>query len=283
MSGVDSKAFTDRVCQYTSRLVCIGCLCCFGVFVAQAVSARSGPRSATLRADSTTSDGENRSGALSSALSFMPDAGYWSFPESELSVQRSRCSDSELDERLSRISQITSAPTSHDATHLMSLAKSNGATQAETAAGTLWSLDNSDLRLRLLTSDSESPMLVAAVVATRAEDGWDSIRLQSRPEAPAGQNLLPLPGDAMPSCSRRSEAGELSMQLVSTTATARQLLGLWIDAGWEIRHTPWGDPSSFSYLCVRNDEVVYAWSAESATPRTLMLTRTTPSDRGTDK
>ncbi len=284
MSDKNTETFTRRVCEYASRLVCIACLFGLGLFVAQAVRAGVTLRPESHPTGSGSRDDENQNTAdVMSASSFMPDAGYWSFPASELCVQRSGCSDNDLDERLDEIGQLECVPTSHDVTHLVSLAASNGAIRTEAHAGVLWSLDKADLRIRLLTSTSASPTLAAAIIATRGRDGWEAIQMRPKSGTSAGQTLLPLPSGSAPSCSRRSEAGEISMQLVTTTATDRQLLDLWKAAGWRARHTPWGDPNSFSYLCCRNDEVVYAWSAESSAPRTLMLTRTTPSDRGTDK
>jgi hypothetical protein len=46
-------------------------------------------------------------------------------------------------------------------------------------------------------------------------------------------------------------------------------------AGWEVRESGLAEPGEFSYLAVRGDERIYAWSADPAgAMRNLMLVRT---------
>ena len=65
------------------------------------------------------------------------------------------------------------------------------------------------------------------------------------------------------------------MEFVSLHSDADTLVSSWKTAGWEVRPSGLGNPGSFSYLCARGDEVVYAWSADSPDAlENLMLVRT---------
>ena len=70
---------------------------------------------------------------------------------------------------------------------------------------------------------------------------------------------------------RSSDSEELMMEIVQLDANPAKLLAAWRESGWEIRHSPWGEPNSFSYLCVKNGRVVYAWSQQTDTITSLLL------------
>lgn len=91
-------------------------------------------------------------------------------------------------------------------------------------------------------------------------------------------DLLPLPTDATRNGGRFADDGQLLMELVTlggNTSSAGDLLDSWNAAGWDIRPSGLADAESFSYLCRRGGDVVYAWSADSSTAlNNLMLVRT---------
>ncbi len=136
-------------------------------------------------------------------------------------------------------------------------------------------LDGAHLKIRLVTSRATEPRLIAAAVAIKSQDDvWEFHELQATTEsfAHAAENLLPLPASSQRTCSRRASDGTLQLELVSLQADRDKLLHDWREAGWEVRRTVWSVPTSFSYLCVRGDELVYAWSATDA-PRELLLSK----------
>ena len=101
-------------------------------------------------------------------------------------------------------------------------------------------------------------------------------------------HLLPLQAQAKRMCGRWSDSEELMMEIVQLDASPAKLLAAWRESGWEIRHSPWGEPNSFSYLCVKNGRVVYAWSQQTDTITSLLLSSShdvtvhhrTPSEAG---
>ena len=92
---------------------------------------------------------------------------------------------------------------------------------------------------------------------------------------PESQNsrthLLPLDASASQICGRWSDDDRLLVELVKLETDCDDLVRTWKEAGWEIQHTLWGDSHSFSYLCVKDGTVVYAWSAQSKFITQLML------------
>ncbi len=92
---------------------------------------------------------------------------------------------------------------------------------------------------------------------------------------PESQNipthLLPLDASASQICGRWSDDKHLLVELVELETDCDDLIRTWKEAGWEIQHTLWGDSHSFSYLCVKDGTVVYAWSSQSKFITQLML------------
>jgi hypothetical protein len=281
---VNLRRFFQTVVQLSARLICVGSLIWFGFIVAGAASSTS---SIWATDGKTTIDGAATIDAHAETEIpelLMPTAGYWSFANSNLSVQKAGITRQELKKELESLSNIEVAlsPPAQDAggliAHkLISLAKDNGATRTDCAAGSFWSFSHEAMELRLVTSESDEPKLIAAAFAIKAENDWELTTF--KPQKTISGHLLPLPSDTQSTCTRRSESGELQMELLTTSHTTNQLLELWQTHGWQIRHTAWGSPESFSYLCVQDGKTVYAWSNDNesnsgSTSRTFMLTST---------
>lgn len=262
----------NRIIQYTSRLICIVSVAWFGLIVIGSVDSA---KQISLANDKNDDRLANLC-LLPQAL--MPTEGYWSFPETGLSVAQFVCETSELQEHLN-LSSMTNAKANadFDASELVELAASSGATRVDSESGTLWSHENRDIKVRLLTSEASPPMLIGAVVAMRDGDQWQLVSLS--PKQNQTTHLLAMPTDATTTCTRRSPAGDLQMELITTSEPNERLIRRWVDDGWEVQHTPWGDAESFSYLCARGEEVIYAWAVASSTERTIMLTSATSNSR----
>ena len=265
-----SGTFLNTVIRYTSRLICLGALAWFGLIVADA----TGSLKDMYQFSHIVEAKFNSEPDIPQLIS--PTAGYWSFTDSDLAVQKSTCSQDELRQQMERLIAIdvNTKSLNHDASHLVALAKSNGAIGSDCQAGLAWSFQNHELQLLLITTDSDSPRLIAAACASKNGERWELTTL--KPERHVDDHLLPLPTDAKICCNRRSNTGLLQMELVSTSRTAEQLLDLWQRSGWTVQHTPWGPADSFSYLCARDEEVIYAWTDSTTGSRSIMLTNATP-------
>lgn len=278
--NASTKLFLATASEYAGRLICLGSLIWFGLIVADYVhSAQRGGQ----RVDAITGGGADRVATTSESdpfVSLMPQAGHWSFAGSSMTIQKSVLTDGQVATRFADRKFIASAFSDHDATDLVALAEVNEAERTIVGSTAIWVLEKPAVRLRLVTSLTEPPMLVGAMVATKHGNEWEAIDLQPKGEASADCHLLPMPADAKTQCARTTEDGELVMQLVQTSRTSADVLDNWKQSGWDVRQTAWGSNDSFSFLCVKGDDLIYAWSPGDAESRTIMLTRTTASDRG---
>jgi hypothetical protein len=95
-------------------------------------------------------------------------------------------------------------------------------------------------------------------------------------------HLLPMPAGALQSGARTAADGSLLLEMITTKSSAESLLNDWKRAGWVVRPTTPGGNSNFSYLCARENEVVYAFSADGRDSlENLILTRS-PGDAELD-
>ena len=269
MNSKQLRTFLEVVLQIASRLICVGSLIWLGLIVAD------NSVLATRWSDATTSSNhECRQATRIPDLLTIAD-GYWTFDGTELATQRVICGHDELEQRLSSLNAIDSGvvTSKRSATHLVALAESNGAIRSECLAGILWTVDKPDLQLRLLTSHSATPELIGAASAFRDNDRWELTILQPRPLAQ--DHLLPLPAESKTICTRRSDSGQLQIELVSISQPNEQLLKQWRSEGWEIQHAPWAAEDRFALLCARGEAVVYAWSEQLTGSRTIMLSSAT--------
>ncbi|MFK7769463.1 MAG: hypothetical protein AB8B55_19775 [Mariniblastus sp.] len=269
----NKESFFELLVLCTTRLICVAALVWFGLIVSNAVGSMK--RSAKFAATEIND-------AVNVPRLLMPAAGHWSFAETELAVEHARCSPQELTRRVNSLYSMQGASndsnrddSNRDATELVALAKMNGATRTNCEAGSAWVIEGPQLQLCLITSKSTTPQIIAAAFAVRSDQQWQLTIVKPQPQL--DDHLLPMPADSATTetktaCVRRSESGELQMELISTSLSAKQILDHWRDCGWNIRRTPWGTANSFSYLCDCGDEMVYAWSESSTGSRTLMLT-----------
>lgn len=259
-----------KAADYVARLICVAALIWFGLIVSQSIS--DTPRITEQFAAETTDK------SIQSAENiFCLEPGHWNFNGSNLAIGRHNCDDRQAKEYLDHFPGTGSFESDcGDAVHLVALAKLNGATQSQHESGVLWTADDAESRMRLLVTDSATPKLLAVAVATKLNGRWDVTITNSKEKA--NGYLLPMPAKTDVACSRRNEAGEIQMQLLETSLDREQLLNQWRESGWEIRHTQWGSADSFSYLCVKNEQVVYAWSNVDRGKKTLLLSSATTSN-----
>ena len=112
--------------------------------------------------------------------------------------------------------------------------------------------------------------VTAAKLAMKAGNNWQVVELTDAEPSQAKANLLPLRSSKR-ICGRWSNDNRLLLEIVAINSQRQELLDAWRGAGWEIRHTVWGGHSSFSFLCVKDGQVVYAWSQQNENITSLLL------------
>ena len=283
--STERRTFLKLLVNCVARLVCVAALGWFGLIVANTVG--------SFRTVGNSVESDDQTNVAIPDL-LVPEPGHWTFPNTDLSTEKISCTEHELARRMKSLQSLGDLPldTNRDASHLVELARLNGATQSSCDSGMAWTFADDHIQLCLVTTDSKTPQLQAAAFAMKEAERWQLTILKPRPFRTA--HLLPIPNkpttksisNAAPAesetvCARLNEAGELQMELVSTSISGEQLLDHWKHCGWEIRHTPWGSAESFSYLCAQAEEVVYVWSESMTGSRTLMLVRSSGSSKNT--
>jgi hypothetical protein len=262
-----TTAFPQTVMRYTTRLICIGSLVWFGAVVANACSA--------LQSDVALQEPTRNSGTAKSSLgaNLILANGAWSFDGSSLTTQRITCDEAQLAIELKAANSWSAEDNSlrYNASELVQLAKDNGATRTTCLAGSMWSIDSPLQRVRLVTTRSDN-VLVGAIVASRTDSNWEVLTVAAKAFS-SHEHLLPMSSNCQTQCTRRGRDGWVQMEIISTCLSGKQLLAIWKNDDWQIRHTGWGSADSFSYLCVRGTETIYAWSDSTEGRRTVMLSR----------
>lgn len=265
--------------QLTGRLTCIASMVWLSVIVViDAVALRENYQAKLSSLNSSAMQQGELTSDLEAPELIPMKPGSWSFANSELSILRRDCDDAELEVALAKFRDPESFETTHphDAQFLVELAESYQAKRVQLRSTKtnqdlfIWQVDESNFRLRMATSNDARPTLMGLALATQLEHGWQLTVLKPRTEG--SHHLMPFPGDATTICSRRNRVGELQFELVETTQSDSELLQHWKQQGWELKRTPWGGNNDFSFMCIRNEKAIYAWSDSNSNNQTIMLT-----------
>ena len=267
MNSIPSRliAIFSTAATYASRIVCVCCTVWLGVIVMPSVRPFSIPRSGSLSEFRHTPERVKPSMLL-------PQDGFWSFEDVGFDIQSRRVSPHQLDEHFSTATTDL-VLTDIDASPLIALAEAHNAIRTDGKSESTWTVRLNSFRAVLVASQSEPPRLMTVCAAQKTGTGWELFELGKCKSATSSDHLLPLPTSSIRQCSRQSPSGELLMELVQTAASADSLLRQWGEQGWDIRQSDFGPDLGFSYLCVKDATVVYAWSAANCGPRTLMLSK----------
>jgi hypothetical protein len=214
-----------------------------------------------------------------------PLGGQWAFDELDWSLKSQFVERSKLDgefEQLGR-SPLSKLDPQLPATdpELIELITAVNIQPVERSGDLVYRVDRRDLRAELVTRKSgELSKTVAFAMAYPASgDTWQLYVFTPKQATgdceSTARHLLPLPVDARRSGGRFADDGRVLLELISLDSTTEKLLADWRAAGWEIRPSGIANPSDFSVLCARGNEVVYAWSADSHDSlQNLMLVHT---------
>jgi len=140
-----------------------------------------------------------------------------------------------------------------------------------------------ELKAQLLARKVDGKLkAITMAVALPQSDGKFQI-FELTPSGASSKNgesshLLPLPDKATRLGARFADDGRLLLELITLDSNADSLKADWNKAGWEVRPSGLGDLHSYSLLCGRGNDVIYAWSADPPEAlKTLMLVRS-PTD-----
>lgn len=202
----------------------------------------------------------------------LPLDGPWTFADLEWDLRSSLLTSEQVD---SRLKAVMAPPTTDfngypDAsTDLVDLVESLQLQPVERDRCELYSVDRTTLKAQLLVCkvDKHTKAIAFAGAYPRGDGRWQMFELTPRAAASNSAHdvthLLPLPAGARRQGGRFADDGRLLLELVSFNSTSEALLAQWKAAGWEVRPSGLGTGAGFSYLCRKNDNVIYAWSADT--------------------
>jgi hypothetical protein len=215
----------------------------------------------------------------------LPLAGHWSFADLDWKL-RSNIVDKE--DVATRFESLT-AQAAHQSTdqlpdvspQIMDLIEKLQLQPVEREENLIYRLKRLGLRaqlvVRIVAGRPKAVSLAAAYPQQR--DRWQLLELAPRGASSSSPGprpfLLPLPAGAARAGGRFADDGSALLELITLNSTSGDLFSNWKGAGWDVRPMGLGGRDEFRYLCVRGDEVIYAWSAdEPSAMQSLMLVRT---------
>jgi hypothetical protein len=215
----------------------------------------------------------------------MLPGGQWAFDELDWNLKSQLVERNTLD---SELEQLGKSPLSkldpqlpEADPELIELISAMNIQPVERAGDLVYRIDRRDMRAALIIRKSgDLSKTVACAMAYPASGSTWQLYVFTPKQATgdsksAAPHLLPLPAEVRRSGGRFADDGRVLLELISLDSTTEKLLADWKAAGWEIRPSGIANPSDFSVLCARGNEVVYAWSADPHDSlKNLMLVRT---------
>jgi hypothetical protein len=223
-------------------------------------------------------------GRLDAMPAVLPLAGQWTFAELDWTARTESKSAQEVDAFFDSMAQSPLTDTDGQLPdldgELVDLINNFQIKPVERGGNQIYSLDQPDLKAQLVVRSvgGRDKIVAFAVAYSQADGHWQLAKFTPRVSTTTSDattpHLLPLPAAARRSGGRYDDGGRLLMELVELDSNADALLSAWKIAGWDVRPSGMGGPDDFSYLCAREDEMVYAWSAHPRNAlKNLMLVR----------
>jgi len=217
----------------------------------------------------------------------MPLDGPWSFAALDWNLRSTVLDSSDVDVRLKALADPPAGDVSNYpdvSSELLDLINTLHLQPVERSGFQLYRIDRPDLKAQLLVRAMEGHTKTVAFAGAYPQGGqrWQMFELTPRGTSSntdtQAAHLLPLPVGALRRGGRFADDGRLLLELISLDTNTDSLIAAWKTAGWQVRPSGVGDGDRFSYLCVRGDDVIYAWSANSSEAlQNLMLVRS-PTD-----
>jgi hypothetical protein len=221
---------------------------------------------------------------IESMVNVLPLSGQWSFGDLDWTFRSKVVDAGTVEARLAETADIDSGKSADElpdlSPELVDLARKLKIRPVSHGENQLYRLERPEMKAQLVVRQTAGqPKAVAMIAAMKQPSGeWQLFEFAPRTAAVAESqstpHLLPLPASARRTGGRFTDDGQLLLELANVDADADSLTSMWNDAGWNVRSTQFAGPGDFSYLCVRGDSVVYAWSADArGSLQHLMLTR----------
>jgi hypothetical protein len=217
----------------------------------------------------------------------LPLDGPWSFAALDWNLRSAVLDSSDVDARLKALADPPAGGVSNYpdvSSELLDLINTLHLQPVERSGFQLYRIDRPDLKAQLLVRTVEGQTKTVAFAGAYPQGGqrWQMFELSPRAASPKSveqeTHLLPLPEGAVRRGGRFADDGRLLLELISLESRSDSLIASWKTAGWQVRPSDIGDGHSFSYLCARGSDVIYAWSANSTESlQNLMLVRS-PTD-----
>jgi hypothetical protein len=227
------------------------------------------------------------------AVAFTPLAGAmfqsggWTFAGQGWDITSELVGTAEVDARLTALGKT---PVANPATYpdvpreILQAIEVSHLQPVERPGGLLYTFQKPNLKAQLLACkvDGMLKAVTFGIAYPSNSEKWQF--LQGRPngkssaESPNERHLLPMPANGKRIASRFADDGQILLEVVTLSSNADELIIKWREAGWDVRPSGLGNPSAFSLLCARGNDVVYAWSADPREAlQSLMLVRS-PTD-----
>jgi hypothetical protein len=223
---------------------------------------------------------------LASLSPALPLAGIWSFDELDWNMRSEWTNESELPAKFAALAAQPTALAGNqlpDAdTEFLTMATALGVKSSERDGRRIYHLSRPGLMAQWITCDVKgiAKSCGFAVAYPSIDEQWQLFEFTPRTKTDdnaksQAAHLLPLPAEARREGGRFADDGRVLMEFVALETSGDALVSGWTNAGWQVRPSEMHEPGNFSYLAVRGDETIYAWSADSADAvRNLMLVRT---------
>jgi hypothetical protein len=221
---------------------------------------------------------------IESIVNVLPQSGQWSFGDLDWTFRSQIVDAKTVNARFSESANSGDGKSNDElpdlSPELVELARKLQIQPVSHGEYQLYRLERPEIKAQLVVRQiARQPKAVAMLAAMKQPSGeWQIFefapRTASAAESHSTPHLLPLPASARRTGGRFTDDGQLLLELANVGSEADSLVSLWKDAGWTVRPTQFAGPDDFSYLCVRGDGVVYAWSADArGSLQHLMLTR----------
>ncbi|MGD9631824.1 MAG: hypothetical protein AB7G28_25260 [Pirellulales bacterium] len=238
-------------------------------------------RNAPPTVDAQFSDAAN----LDPLAAALPLGGQWAFDDLDWNLKSQFVKRTTLDAEFEKIgnSPIAKLDPQLPATdpEMIEMLTALQIQPVERSGDLVYCVNRPDLRAELVTRKSGERLTTVAFAMAYPQSGdtWQlyvfTPKQTTDDAAPAAPHLLPLPADARRSGGRFADDGRVLMEFVSLAATADDLVRDWTADGWVVHESGMAQPGDFSYLAIRGDETIYAWSDDPADAmKHLMLVRT---------
>jgi hypothetical protein len=213
----------------------------------------------------------------------LPLSGPWSFAGLDWNLASTVLSGADADTRLRVLADPPAAFTGHYpdvCEELLRIIDTLRLQPVEKSGFQLYTYEHRGLKAQLLARNVGGRMKAVTFAIVYPQSGQQFQMFELTPHRASSNSggddghLLPLPAGATRLAGRFGGDSRLLLELLSLKSDTDSLVAAWKNAGWEVRPSGLGTSGTFSVLCRRGTDVIYAWSAnQNGSLESLMLVR----------